>query len=98
MRCHENEQEPYFPKREELQGSKLHVIEGVVPSLNKMERDSCRFAPRIPWIDENEHEQDNMVVHDLPIEKSVKRFPTSRKTRTRRRRTVGMPRHHWAPR
>lgn len=41
---------------EELQGSKLHVIEGVVPPLNKMERDSCRFAPRIPWIDESEHE------------------------------------------
>ena len=41
---------------EELQGSKLHVIEGVVPPLNKMERDSCRFAPRIPWIDEKEHE------------------------------------------
>ena len=37
-------------------GSKLHVIEGVVPSLNKMDRDSCRFAPRIPWIPNESHE------------------------------------------
>ena len=41
---------------DDVQGSKLHVIEGVVPPLNKMERDSCRFAPRIPWIDDDEHE------------------------------------------
>lgn len=41
---------------EEMMGSKLHVIEGVVPALNKMERESCRFAPRIPWINDEEHE------------------------------------------
>lgn len=41
---------------EELMGGKLHVIEGVVPPLNKMERESCRFAPRIPWIADEEHE------------------------------------------
>ncbi len=41
---------------ESQMGSKLHVIEGVVPALNKMERDSCRFAPRIPWIPNEAHE------------------------------------------
>lgn len=41
---------------ESQMGSKLHVIEGVVPALNKMERDSCRFAPRIPWIPDEAHE------------------------------------------
>lgn len=41
---------------EDMLGDKLHVIQGVVPPLNKMDRDGCRFAPRIPWIDESEHE------------------------------------------
>ena len=41
---------------EEQMGGKLHVIEGVVPALNKMERDSCRFGPRIPWIPDEAHE------------------------------------------
>lgn len=41
---------------EDMLGDKLHVIQGVVPPLNKMERESCRFAPRIPWIDSDEHE------------------------------------------
>ncbi len=41
---------------EELLGGKLHVIQGVVPALNKMDRDGCRFAPRIPWIKSEEHE------------------------------------------
>ncbi len=57
-----NPQHPYtrsllnsLPSEEQL-GSKLHVIQGVVPPLNKMDRDGCRFAPRIPWIPEEEHE------------------------------------------
>lgn len=41
---------------EDMLGDKLHVIQGVVPPLNKMDRDGCRFAPRIPWIDSSEHE------------------------------------------
>src|SRR5699024_3619154 len=41
---------------EEQMGSRLHVIEGVVPALNKLDRDSCRFAPRIPWIPAEAHE------------------------------------------
>lgn len=35
----------------------LHVIEGVVPSLKNMQREGCRFAPRIPWISEDAHEE-----------------------------------------
>lgn len=44
-----------LPSEEQL-GSKLHVIQGVVPALNKMDREGCRFAPRIPWIPEEAHE------------------------------------------
>ncbi len=36
---------------------RLPVIEGMVPSLLKMERKGCRFAPRIPWIPAFEHEE-----------------------------------------
>lgn len=57
-----NPQHPYtrsllnsLPSEEQL-GSKLHVIQGVVPALDKMDRDGCRFAPRIPWIKAEEHE------------------------------------------
>lgn len=41
---------------EDMLGDKLHVIQGVVPPLNKMDREGCRFAPRIPWIDSSAHE------------------------------------------
>lgn len=36
----------------------LHVIQGTVPSLKNMPNFGCRFAPRIPWIDESAHEKD----------------------------------------
>ncbi|SDB87829.1 ABC transporter ATP-binding protein [Shouchella lonarensis] len=36
--------------------SKLHVIQGVVPSLVNLPREGCRFKSRIPWIDESAHE------------------------------------------
>lgn len=36
--------------------SKLHVIEGVVPSLQKLARTGCRFAPRVPWVSASDHE------------------------------------------
>jgi peptide/nickel transport system ATP-binding protein len=35
---------------------KLHVIQGIVPSLQKMPRTGCRFKSRISWIDESKHE------------------------------------------
>ena len=36
---------------------KLHVIQGVVPPLNKLPRSGCRFKERIPWLDESAHEE-----------------------------------------
>ncbi len=44
--------------------AQLHVIEGMVPSLKDLPRKGCRFAPRIQWIDESEHEE-NPVLHDV---------------------------------
>ncbi|WP_040285384.1 ABC transporter ATP-binding protein [Sporosarcina koreensis] len=34
----------------------LHVIEGIVPSIQNLDREGCRFAPRIPWIPAEAHE------------------------------------------
>ena len=31
---------------------RLHVIQGIVPSIQNLDREGCRFAPRIPWITE----------------------------------------------
>lgn len=42
----------------------LHVIEGVVPALQDIDRVHCRFAPRIPWISEDAHEE-NPELHEL---------------------------------
>ncbi len=36
--------------------SDLHVIQGVVPSLQNLPRTGCRFASRIPWIEDSTHE------------------------------------------
>ncbi|MBS5970228.1 MAG: ABC transporter ATP-binding protein [Finegoldia magna] len=46
------------------ESDQLHVIEGMVPSLKDLPRKGCRFAPRIPWIDDSEHEE-NPVLHDV---------------------------------
>ena len=40
------------------------MIEGIVPSLTKLPRKGCRFAPRIPWIDASEHEE-NPTLHEV---------------------------------
>ncbi|MCR2805273.1 ABC transporter ATP-binding protein [Paenibacillus soyae] len=37
--------------------SKLYVIQGIVPSLQHLPRQGCRFRSRIPWIDESAHEE-----------------------------------------
>lgn len=42
----------------------LHVIEGMVPSLKNLPREGCRFAPRIPHIPEEAHEE-NPVLHKV---------------------------------
>ncbi|WP_020007769.1 ABC transporter ATP-binding protein [Salinicoccus albus] len=49
---------------EEMLGSRLHVIQGVVPALNRMDRTGCRFAPRIPWMDASAHE-DNPQLREI---------------------------------
>ncbi|WP_100010296.1 ABC transporter ATP-binding protein [Lentibacillus sediminis] len=43
---------------------KLHVIQGIVPSLKKLPREGCRFASRIPWVDASAHEE-NPVMHEI---------------------------------
>lgn len=45
-------------------GKDLHVIEGVVPSLVNLPRKGCRFSARIPWIAEEEHEE-NPELHEV---------------------------------
>ena len=35
---------------------RLKIIQGMVPSLSILPRQGCRFASRIPWIDETVHE------------------------------------------
>ncbi|MFD2762447.1 ABC transporter ATP-binding protein [Lentibacillus juripiscarius] len=65
-----NPQHPYtrsllssVPNAESV-GSKLHVIQGIVPSLQKLPRTGCRFRSRIPWIDESAHEE-NPKLHEI---------------------------------
>lgn len=36
---------------------KLHVIKGIVPPLQYLPREGCRFSERIPWVEDSEHEQ-----------------------------------------
>ena len=44
--------------------SKLHVIQGIVPPLQNLPREGCRFAARTPWIAESEHEK-NPQLHEI---------------------------------
>lgn len=37
--------------------SRLHVIQGIVPSLKNLPRTGCRFSARTPWIDASAHEE-----------------------------------------
>ncbi|WP_318616634.1 ABC transporter ATP-binding protein [Sporosarcina sp. YIM B06819] len=43
---------------------KLHVIEGIVPSIQNLDRVGCRFAPRVEWVPEEEHEA-NPQLHEV---------------------------------
>jgi peptide/nickel transport system ATP-binding protein len=45
-------------------GEKLNVIEGIVPSLMKLPREGCRFAPRITHIPASAHEA-NPKLHEI---------------------------------
>ncbi|HWT74910.1 MAG TPA: ABC transporter ATP-binding protein [Mobilitalea sp.] len=44
--------------------SRLHVIQGMVPSLVKMKREGCRFSTRTPWIEAKYHEE-NPTYHEV---------------------------------
>lgn len=44
-------------------GKKLHVIQGMVPPISELPEQGCRFAPRIPWIDQQAHEADPQLHH-----------------------------------
>lgn len=46
------------------ENSKLHVIQGIVPSLKNLPRQGCRFKARIPWIDDSAHEE-NPQMHEI---------------------------------
>ena len=48
----------------EQESDTLHVIQGTVPSLKNLKRTGCRFAPRIPWIGHEEHEE-NPEMHEI---------------------------------
>ena len=45
-------------------GGRLHTIEGSVPTLQKMQEQGCRFAPRIPNIPREAHEE-NPQFHQI---------------------------------
>lgn len=66
----ENPQHPYtrslfnsIPQMNS-ENEKLNVIEGIVPSLMKLPRQGCRFAPRISWIPQSAHEADPQL-HEI---------------------------------
>lgn len=50
--------------QDDSENKKLHVIQGMVPSLKNLPRVGCRFASRIPWVPESEHEE-NPVLHEV---------------------------------
>lgn len=50
--------------QEDAEKSRLHVIQGIVPSLQFLPRKGCRFSHRTPWIDESSHEE-NPVLHEV---------------------------------
>ncbi len=52
-----------MPQRDN-ENDELYVIQGMVPSLQKMPKDGDRFAPRIPWIPASAHEA-HPVMHDI---------------------------------
>ena len=43
---------------------RLHVIQGIVPALQYLPREGCRFRERIPWIDSSAHEE-HPVLHEV---------------------------------
>jgi len=52
-----------MPQRDN-ENDDLYVIKGNVPSLQKMPQEGDRFAPRIPWVPAEDHEQ-NPSMHEV---------------------------------
>ncbi|GAD17332.1 ABC transporter ATP-binding protein [Lentilactobacillus otakiensis] len=52
-----------MPQRDN-ESDDLYVIQGMVPSLQKMPKQGDRFAPRIPWIPASAHETEPKM-HDI---------------------------------
>lgn len=52
-----------IPSSNSIKG-RLHVIQGIVPSLQKLPRKGCRFKDRIEWIHQHEHEE-NPVMREV---------------------------------
>uniref|UniRef100_UPI00352A0E37 ABC transporter ATP-binding protein n=1 Tax=Aerococcus urinaeequi TaxID=51665 RepID=UPI00352A0E37 len=59
------------PHELENEEDELHVIQGTVPSLQNLPRRGCRFASRIPWFNDSEHEE-NPTMHELAPNHFVK--------------------------
>lgn len=59
------------PHELESEEDELHVIQGTVPSLQNLPRSGCRFASRIPWFNDSEHEE-NPTMHELTPNHFVK--------------------------
>ena len=53
-----------IPQLDSKEGEKLHIIEGMVPSLTNLPRTGCRFSSRIPHIPHSAHEE-NPVLHEV---------------------------------
>ena len=49
---------------DEEAGDDLYVIQGMVPSLKTLDRQGCRFADRISWVKDEEHEH-NPTLHEV---------------------------------
>ena len=49
---------------DEQADEELYVIQGMVPSLKTLDRQGCRFANRIPWVNKEEHEH-NPTLHEV---------------------------------
>lgn len=53
-----------IPNFEDESNDDLYVIEGMVPSIKNLSRTGCRFAARVPWIKEEEHEE-HPALHEV---------------------------------
>ena len=49
---------------DEQADEELYVIQGMVPPLKTLDRQGCRFADRIPWVNKEEHEH-NPTLHEV---------------------------------